>query len=152
METLEQIIPAHPFLRGMDPDQHRILIGCAYNVTYDPGRFIFREGGHADRFYLIQDGRVSVETQNDGRPIVVQTMGAGDVLGWSWIIPPHEWRFDARALELTHAVALDGNRLRAKCEDDTEFGYRLLKRMAHVLAVERNEMMKRLVEMERQQG
>jgi hypothetical protein len=66
-------------------------------------------------------------------PIVVQTLEAGDVLGWSWLVPPYEWRFHARALETTLAIALDGKCLRTKCEQNHDLGYELMKRVAAVM-------------------
>jgi hypothetical protein len=75
-----------------------------------------------------------VETFAPGRgPIIIQTLGEGEVLGWSWLIAPYRWRFDGRAVELTRAIALDGECLRGKCEEDHNFGYKLMKRFAHVM-------------------
>lgn len=104
------------------------------NVRFDAGQFILREGEEANNFYIIRHGKVSLEifTQDRG-PITIQTIGEGEVLGWSWLIPPYHWHYDARALELTRAIALDGKCLRAKCEQDHDLGYELLKRFAYII-------------------
>jgi CRP-like cAMP-binding protein len=60
-------------------------------------------------------------------------LAAGEVLGWSWLIPPYHWKFDARAIEQTRALALDGKCLRTKCEEDHDLGYELLKRFAQIM-------------------
>jgi CRP-like cAMP-binding protein len=134
METLERILAEHPFFRGLDPRYLKLAAGCASNVRFDAGQFIFREGEEANHFYLIRQGRVAVEifVPNKGS-VLLQTLEEGDILGWSWLIPPYHWRFDARAVEMTRAIALDGKCLRDKCEADHDLGYELLKRFASIL-------------------
>jgi CRP-like cAMP-binding protein len=135
MENLERLIAEHPFFGDLEPRYFQILVGCAANVRFDPGQFIFRMGEAADRFYLIRHGRVAVEVYLAERgAVVLQTLGPGDVLGWSWFVPPYRWRFDARAVELTRAVAMDGACLRQKCQQDHGLGYQLLRRIATVMA------------------
>ena len=139
MQTLEPILSEHPFLKRLKPDYLKILVGCASNVRFNAGQHLFREGEEANQFYMIRPGKVAVEVRAaELGPITVQTVGEGDVLGWSWLIPPYRWRFDARALELTRAIALDGICLRTKSEEDHDLGYELLKRFSNII-VERLE-------------
>jgi CRP-like cAMP-binding protein len=134
METLERILAEHPFFKGLEEPYLQLLVGCASNVRFNAGEVIFREGEEANRFYLIRQGKVAVETFTPGRgPIIIQTLGEGELLGWSWLIAPYRWRFDGRAVELTRAIALDGECLRGKCEEDHNLGYELMKRVAHVI-------------------
>ena len=134
METLERILIEHPFFAGMAQQHMDLLVGCASNVRFDAGQFILREGGEADQFYLIRQGKTALEIYTPERgSITIQTLGAGDILGWSWLVPPYRWRFDARAIELTRALALDGKCLREKCESDCCLGYELLKRFSQVM-------------------
>lgn len=134
METLEPILAEHPFLQGMAAEHLRLIVGCASNVRFEAGQYLFREGDQADRFYFIRQGTVAVEVRAPAKgPIVIQTLDAGDVLGWSWLIPPYEWHFDARAVELTRAFALDGKCLRTKCEEDHHLGYEILKRFTDII-------------------
>jgi CRP-like cAMP-binding protein len=95
---------------------------------------ILREGEEANHFYLIRSGKVTLQlmTPNKG-PVIIQTLHEGDILGWSWLIPPFTWHFDAQAIELTRMIALDGKCLRTKCESDHDLGYELLKRFADIL-------------------
>lgn len=134
METLERILAEHPFFEGLDKRWLQLLAECASNVRFNAGEVIFREGEEANQFYLIRHGKVAVETfaPNRGR-IIIQTLGEGEVLGWSWLIDPYRWRFEARAVELTRAIALDGGCIRGKCEEDHNFGYELMRRIAHVI-------------------
>jgi CRP/FNR family transcriptional regulator, cyclic AMP receptor protein len=134
METLEHILAEHPFFKDLDARYLGLIVGCASNVRFDAGRFLFREGEEADQFYLIRHGRVALEVFTPARgPLVVQTCDEGEVLGWAWLLPPYHWHFDARAVELTRAIALDGKCLRTKCEEDHDLGYELLKRFAHII-------------------
>ena len=132
--TIEKIIAEHPFFAGLSSEYSRLLVNCASNVAFQPGKYILREGEEANEFYLIRQGRVAIEINpSQGRPIVVDTVGEGEILGWSWLLPPYIWRFHARAMESTRAVALDGKCLRAKCEQDHDLGYELLKRFSQVM-------------------
>ncbi len=101
---------------------------------FEAGELIFREGDPANRFYLIQEGKVALESEKTGqRPVLIQTLGVGEVLGWSWLFPPYYWHFNARALEPTKAIFFYGTRLREQSEEDPVLGYELLKRMSHVV-------------------
>ena len=95
---------------GMKQEHMDLLVGCASNVRFETGQFILREGEEANSFYLLRQGKAALEIHAPGRgPISIQTLGAGEVLGWSWLVPPYRWRFDARATELTRAIALTAN-------------------------------------------
>jgi CRP/FNR family cyclic AMP-dependent transcriptional regulator len=137
-------LPKHPFLEGLSPHQLRLLSDCAMVVRFQPGELIFREGDPANRFYLITKGKIALESYvQDRGTTLIQTVGVGDVLGWSWLFPPYYWHFDARALEPVEAIFFYGTPLRDECESDHDLGYELVKRMAEV-------MMKRLQATRRQ--
>jgi len=133
METLEPLLAAHPFARDLSPAHLHLLVGCARNVRFDAGQFVFREGEDASAFYLIRDGRIALEVATPTATLTLMTLGPGEVLGWSWLFPPYRWKFDARALELTRAIALDAECLRTKSEADHELGYHLLKQFAFMV-------------------
>lgn len=134
METLEPLLAEHEFFRGLPPEAIRLFTQCASNVRFDAGQYLFREGGDADRFYAVRHGRVAVEVHVPGRGgVTIQTVGPGEVLGWSWLFPPYRWHFDARAMEPTRALAFDAVCIRQKCEADHDLGYELMKRLAQVV-------------------
>jgi len=134
METLEPLLSEHPLIKGLDPKHIQLITGCASNVRFDAGQIIFREGEEADQFYVIRQGKVALQIYTPGRgSIIIDTLTDGDILGWSWLIPPYLWRFDAVATELTRAIALDGKCLRNKCEADHDLGFELLKRFASIV-------------------
>ena len=134
VESLEAIIADHSFFSDLEQRYVQSLTGCAANVRFDAGTYLFREGEPADHFYLIRQGKAAIEISAPPRkPIIVQTLSGGDVLGWSWLVPPYQWRFHARAVEPVRAIALDGKCLRARCEENHDLGYELLKRFAQVM-------------------
>lgn len=133
-ETLTDLLARHPFFAGLERDLLAFIAGCGRNAAFREGEYLAREGEPADAFYVLRHGRVALELHTPERgTVVLLTLGPGEVLGWSWLLPPHRWRFDARALEPVRAVALDGACLRQKCEEDPRLGYRLLRRLAGTL-------------------
>jgi len=132
--SIDSVIAGHPFLRGLKPEHQRLLAESAMRVSYAPGELIFAEAEPANRFYLIEKGRVSLESRTkDQAPVPVQIIGPGDVLGWSWLFPPYYWNFDARALDPTTAIFFYGTRLREQCEEDSDFGFEMMRRMTAVV-------------------
>ncbi len=132
--NLEPVLAAHPFFQGLKGDYLQYMVGCASNTTFDPAQEIFREGEEANTFYIVRHGRIAVDCFIPGRGnITIETLGEGDVLGWSGLFPPYRSHFNARALELTRAIALDGKCLRGKCDEDPVMGYEVMKRVTHVM-------------------
>lgn len=123
----------HPFLAGLSRRHLQILAECAMEVNFNAGEVIFQEGDPANRFYLLRSGKVCLEAPGEIGARVVQTIGAGDVLGWSWLFPPYLWRFDAKVVERTQATFIYGTRLRELCEEDHDLGYEIMKRTAEVV-------------------
>jgi CRP-like cAMP-binding protein len=134
MENLERILGEHPFFRNLDESHLAVLVGCATNTRFNAGDYIFREDEDADSFYLIRHGKVALELHTPtGGTLTIATLEEGEVLGWSWLVPPYRWRFDARAIGPVVAIGLDGKCLRGKCEDDHNLGYELVKRFAAII-------------------
>jgi len=139
----------HPFLHGMDERQVQVLLQSATEEQFHAGQIIFREGDPANRFYLIESGSVAVEAAAATCGVVrVQTLSAGDVLGWSWLFPPFAWHFQARALERTRALCCDGALLLVNAEEHPLFGYALMKRIAQILIQRLQSTRNRLVQSE----
>jgi CRP/FNR family cyclic AMP-dependent transcriptional regulator len=145
-EAMATRVALHPFLAGMNRTQLALLTDCAMASHFPPGQVILRESEIANRFYLIESGKVVLESgESFGEPVVIETIGAGDLLGWSWMFPPYVWHFTARAVKPTQAIFFYGTILREYCERDPSLGYDLFKRMAPVmlrrLQAARNKML-----------
>lgn len=134
LDSMPARVALHPFLAGMNRTQLALLTDCAMVVRFAPGQVIFREGERANRFYLIESGRVVLESNGrHSEPVTVDSVGAGELLGWSWMFPPHVWHFTARAVEPTVAIFFHGHILREYCERNQALGYELFKRMSAVM-------------------
>ena len=133
-EPIATRVALHPFLAGMNRVQLSLLADCAMATHFKKGQTILREGEFANRFYLIESGKVVLEALDvSGKPLIIETIGSGDLLGWSWMFPPYTWRFTARAVEPIAAIFFYGTILREYCEKDHSLGYELLKRMSAVM-------------------
>ena len=134
VEPLSTRIALHPFLAGMNHTQLTLLTDCAVTRHFNTHRTILREGEFANGFYLIEAGKVALESVAcSGESIPIQIVGAGDLLGWSWMFPPYVWQFTARAIEPTTALFFYASILREYCEKDHSLGYELLKRISAVM-------------------
>jgi CRP-like cAMP-binding protein len=128
------LLAAQPFLKGLSKSHLEVLANNAMLVEFPAGRLIFEEGLEAHRFYIILEGAVALESSNaTGGSDPVQTIKAGDVLGWSWLFPPYQWNFDARAIKPTKAIIFFAPTLRELCESDHHLGYELFKRVSQVV-------------------
>jgi CRP/FNR family transcriptional regulator, cyclic AMP receptor protein len=134
MQTIDAVLRDVPVFRGLAPEQLTLVAGCASNVHFNEGEVLFREGDAADTFYVVRHGSVALETFVPARgAITIETLEAGEAVGWSWLFPPYRWHFDGRALSAVRATAFDGACLRGKCEADPRLGYELMSRFAQVL-------------------
>lgn len=134
MQTIADLLADHPFFAGAEESTVRMLEGCAKNVHFRVGEFLFKEGEGADQFFVIRRGRVALDIHLPGQgDRVIDTVDAGEVVGWSWLVPPYRWFFDARAVQDVSAVAFDAACLRTKCDEDPELGYALMQRVVRVM-------------------
>lgn len=134
MEGLERIVREHRFFTDIEPAFCSLVCGCAKNVRFEAGQYLFHEGEAAEQFYLIRSGRVALEIAAPGRgAITFQTLGEGEIVGVSWLIPPYRWLFSAKALDRVRAISMDAKCLRQKCEDDHDLGYEMMKRFMPIL-------------------
>lgn len=116
----------------LEPADIDLLAGCGQNELYKAGAFLGHEGAAAENFFVVREGRVAVELYAPGGPLVIESLGPGEIVGWSWVFPPYRWNYDVEALEPAHVITFDGACLRDKCESDHSFGYRILKHFAAV--------------------
>jgi len=134
MRTIEELLDDSPFFHDLSAPALAHVSGCARTARFDAGETMFRAGQAANTFYLVRHGRVSIELHNPSRgTITLDTVHDGEIVGWSWLVPPYVWTFDARAAESTSVVAFDGACLRGKCDADPGLGYALMQRTAQVM-------------------
>jgi len=147
MQTIAQYLPEHPFFAGLDDATTDLLAGCAVNIHVRADEFLFREGAPADHFYLLRHGRIAIEVRTPGPPMVLDTVEDGDVVGWSWVVPPYLWTFDGRAVTDVSAVAFDAACLRIKCLANPLLGYDLMMRFVRLMNQRLQSARIRLIDM-----
>ncbi len=131
MKKINEIIQDHPFFKGFTTEELNFISGCGQNKVFKKDEVLAREGEPADEFFLIREGKIGVCISTPHQGIkAIQTLGEGEIFGWSWIFPPYKWVFDGIALETTHVVALNGKCLREKLEQTPVLGYKLMKRFS----------------------
>ena len=135
MRTLDELLVHSPVFEGLDHDELELVAGCGKNVAVPAGERLFREGDPANTFFLVRHGLIALDAYVPNRgQVTVVTIGPGEIVGWSWLVPPYVWRLTARVVEAVRAVEFDGACLRRKCEEDPVLGYDLLSRFAGDLA------------------
>jgi CRP-like cAMP-binding protein len=135
MNRVTQMLSEHPFMADISHECLELVARGASEAKYDEDEFLFREHQDANNFYLIVEGSVALKIHvPHAGPLPIQTISAGQVLGWSWLIPPYKWHFDARAFSPITAIVLDAGYLRRLFDEHSEIGYRFLRRLTHVLA------------------
>jgi CRP-like cAMP-binding protein len=134
MESHVQSLLGHPFFKGMKEEDVRTIADCGEDASFEVGQVIFRQNETAIRFFVILEGAVSLEIQSgEQAPLVIQTRGGGSVLGWSWIFPGEEWKFNATVLKPVKAIVINTPCLHSKIKNDTELGFELMRRFAGIM-------------------
>ncbi len=130
---LIEVLREHPFLQGMKAEHVARMADLAQEVQIGKDQMIFRQGDESGLFYLILSGKVALEATAPGRILRVQTVGAGEELGWSSAMSEGGKNFQARVLEPVQVLTFDGARLRQACQEDPVFGYQFLQKLLRVV-------------------
>ena len=135
IEVTVSSLAAHQFLHGMAPGRLALLVPAARTVSFPAGYRLFEERGNATKFGLIQSGSVTVDLYlpGDGR-VVIERVGMGEILGWSWLLPPYQWAFGAITAGPVEAIEFDAAMVRSRAADDPELGHDLTQRLLRILA------------------
>jgi len=125
---------SHPLFRGLAGElQSRVIEGATIREI-DSQHLVFHQDKQASELFLVLDGAVDVEIPAlVGAPALIQTLGPGSALGWSWMFAPHRWHFDARAAVPTTLLCVDARALRDYCDAHPAQGYELVKRVAAMM-------------------
>ncbi len=131
MKSIDELLGDVPFFAELPAETIELISACAVNVHFGEDEQIITEDAPADHFFLLRTGKVAIEIDTPRKgPKTIATLGAGQLLGVSWLVPPHRWTFSARAVESTSAIAIDAACLRGKCDADPALGYEMLKRFS----------------------
>lgn len=142
-----EYLATHPFFSGLSDDILKFLCECSETFEIKKGQILFRQDEKADKFYIVRNGRISIEIPAImGPTLELQSLGNDQVLGWSWLISPYKWSFQAEAEEDTELLMFDGAAILAHCEQDSRFGYELLKKFAALMSIRLDAARKRMMQ------
>lgn len=131
-----EFLSAHEFFSGLSEDARIFLCECSSPCEIPKGHILFRQGEKADTFYVVRQGHISVQMPAImGPALEIQALGKNQVLGWSWLISPYKWTFQALAEEDSVLLKFDGTAILARCEQEPKFGYELLKKFAGLMSI-----------------
>ncbi|MYW70432.1 cyclic nucleotide-binding domain-containing protein [Streptomyces sp. SID8379] len=118
------------------PAAHRgLLMSVSRQVIFHDGVRLFEEGGRADRFWIVRTGTVALDMHVPGRrPAVIETLGFGELVGWSWLFDPYVWQLGAETVSPVRAYEFDAARVREMCRDDADMGRQVGHWVGQVLA------------------
>jgi CRP/FNR family transcriptional regulator, cyclic AMP receptor protein len=146
IEDTMAALAAHPILHGMSAGHLEVLAGSATEVAFPAGHRLFEEGDGANHFWLLRSGSVVLDLHVPGQGRVqVDTVGMGELLGWSWRFPPYRWAFGAVAGSPVEAFQFDAQAVRASCGSEPELGHEVTERLARVLAARLQSTRVRLI-------
>ncbi|MDH5354752.1 MAG: cyclic nucleotide-binding domain-containing protein [Gammaproteobacteria bacterium] len=145
-QSINDYLSSHPFFDKLDEDFLQFVSNSATELQLKKGDILFRQGELADKFYLLREGQISVQVPAIvGPALEIQSLSKGQILGWSWLMPPYRWHFLARVEEDSDLIEFDGISILAHCEEDPKFGYELFKHFAALMSerleVARQKMM-----------
>ena len=134
-QSIAEYLTTHEFFSELSEDTIRFLCESVSTLEIKKGQVLFQLRERADKFYIVHNGRISVQIPAImGPTLEVQTLSADRILGWSWLIPPYQWRFQAKAEEDSTLLEFDGTAILARCEQEPKVGYELLKKFASLMA------------------
>ena len=146
-QSITEYLSAHEFFSEFSDDVLKFLCECSSTREIKKGQILFLQGEHADKFYVVRSGRISLQMPAImGPTLEIQAVDEDQVLGWSWLISPYQWNFQTKAEEDVELLQFDGVAILARCEQEPKFGYELLKKFAALMSVGLNAARQKMMD------
>ena len=146
-QSITEYLSAHEFFSEFSDDILKFLCECSSTREIKKGQILFLQGEHADKFYVVRSGRISIQMPAImGPALEIQAVDEDQVLGWSWLISPYQWNFQTKAEEDSELLQFDGAAILARCEQEPKFGYELLKKFAGLMSVRLNAARQKMMD------
>jgi CRP-like cAMP-binding protein len=146
-QSITEYLSAHEFFSEFRDDDLKFLCECSSTREIKKGQILFLQGEHADKFYVVRSGRISIQMPTImGPTLEIQAVEEDQVLGWSWLISPYKWNFQTKAEEDSELLQFDGAAILARCEQEPKFGYELLKKFAGLMSVRLNAARQKMMD------
>lgn len=134
-QKMQAFLEKQDFFAGLEQEYLEFLAENAEEQEVAADEVLFRYDDKAGNFYVVVEGDITLEVAAlEGPSLKLQEVGPGEVIGWSWLIPPYRWNFQGRAQKATTVYAFDGKAIRKRCEEDCDFGYAVLKRFSELMS------------------
>ncbi len=144
---IAKLLDGTAFFADLEADDRRWLAGQVAEANFTDGQLVVRQGDRAEQFFLILDGCLEVEIPAiSGPSLKITRLGPGKVFGWSWLIEPYRWHFNARAAGATRMLDFDGRAILARAEAEPNFGYALLRHFSALMGTRLESAQRRLME------
>ena len=135
-QSITEYLSAHEFFSEFSDDVLKFLCECSSMREIKKGQILFLQGEHADKFYVVRSGRISLQMPAImGPTLEIQAVDEDQVLGWSWLISPYKWNFQTKAEDDSELLQFDGAAILARCEQDPKLGFELVKKFAALMSV-----------------
>lgn len=145
--SIAKYLSSHYFFSGLNPEFIEFLARCANQRQLKQDEILFRQGERAHQFFLLRKGSISIEIPAITGPMLeVQNLEPDQILGWSWLIAPYQWNFQARAVESSEVLEFDGDAVLARCEEEPKFGYELVKRFSSLMSERLNAARRKMMD------
>ncbi|MDD5462241.1 MAG: cyclic nucleotide-binding domain-containing protein [Methylococcales bacterium] len=146
-QSTTDYLSTHEFFVEISDDILQFLCECSSTHEIKKEQILFRQGEHADKFYVVRNGRIAMQIPAIlGPALDIQTLGKDQVLGWSWLISPYKWNFQTKAEEDSELLQFDGKAILARCEQEPKFGYELLKKFAGLMSAGLNAARQKMMD------
>ena len=146
-QSITEYLSAHEFFSEFSDDVLKFLCECSSMREIKKGQILFRQGEHADKFYIVRSERISIQMPAImGPTLEIQAVEEDQVLGWSWLISPYKWNFQTKAEDDSELLQFDGTAILARCEQEPKFGYELLKKFAGLMSVRLNAARQKMMD------
>src|SRR5450631_2105784 len=146
-QSITEYLSAHEFFCEFSDDSLKFLCECSSTREIKKGQILFLQGEHADKFYVVRSGRISLQMSAImGPTLEIQAVDEDQVLGWSWLISPYKWNFQTKAEDDSELLQFDGAAILAQCEQDPKLGFELVKKFAGLMSVRLNAARQKMMD------
>ncbi|MFD3553402.1 Crp/Fnr family transcriptional regulator [Streptomyces goshikiensis] len=124
------------------------LMSHAREVNFPEGARVFDEGARAESFWIVRSGTMTLEVPMPSRrPTPIESLGPGELVGWSWLFPPYVWQLSAEAMTPVRAYQFDATTVRVLMDADPAFGSAIGHWVGRVLALRLQQTRTRLIDL-----
>ena len=130
-----ELIRRYKYFSSISIEQLNMLASIAEEVEYESGHYFHQEGEDIGKVYIVVEGEISLITSlpQQDKEVVINTMGTGDVFGWTSLLPPYTAGSGAKSVSKCKLIEFGSAELREKFQADYKFGYLMMIKIAQII-------------------